>query len=61
MIKSEEDYQKLKKSNLPQSSLSEALMTPIIEQDLDFSRDRDTGRDIAKILLTNQQYLSIKN
>jgi antitoxin Phd len=43
VVVSIEDYQKL---NLPQTSLSEALMTPIIEQDLDFSRERDTGRDI---------------
>ncbi|MGL4883226.1 MAG: type II toxin-antitoxin system Phd/YefM family antitoxin [Waterburya sp.] len=43
VVVSIEDYQKL---NLSQTSLSEALMTPIIEQDIDLSRDRDTGRDI---------------
>ncbi|MGL5836512.1 MAG: type II toxin-antitoxin system Phd/YefM family antitoxin [Waterburya sp.] len=44
VVVSIEDYQKL---NLSQTSLSEALMTPIIEQDLDFSRSQDTGRDIT--------------
>jgi prevent-host-death family protein len=44
VIISIEDYQKF---NRPQTSLSEALMTPLIEQDLDLSRDRDTGRDLS--------------
>ena len=43
VIVSIEDDQKL---NHPQTSLSEALMIPLIEQDLDLSRDRDKGRDI---------------
>ena len=43
VIVSIEDYQKL---NQPQTSLSEALMIPLIENDLDLSRDRDTGRDL---------------
>lgn len=43
VIVSIEDYQKL---NQPQTSLSKALMIPLIEQDLDLSRDQDTGRDI---------------
>lgn len=42
VIVSIEDYQKL---NQPPTTLSEALMMPLIE-DLDLSRDRDTGRDI---------------
>jgi antitoxin Phd len=43
VIVSIEDYQKL---NRPQISLSEALMMPLIEQELDLTRDRDIGRDI---------------
>jgi prevent-host-death family protein len=43
VVVSIEDYQKL---NLPQTSLSEALITPLIEQDFDLSRNKDTGRDI---------------
>ena len=42
VIVSIEDYQKL---NRPQTSLSEALMLPLLEDELDLSR-RDTGRDI---------------
>jgi len=42
VIISIEDYQKI---NQPLTTLSEALMMPIIE-DLDLSRDRDTGREI---------------
>ncbi|MEM9271721.1 MAG: type II toxin-antitoxin system Phd/YefM family antitoxin [Cyanobacteria bacterium P01_F01_bin.143] len=37
------DYQKL---NQPQNSLSEALMMPLLEKDLDLSRDLDTRREI---------------
>ncbi len=37
-----ENYQKL---NQPPTTLSEALMMSLIE-DLNLSRDRDTGRDI---------------
>jgi prevent-host-death family protein len=44
VIVSIEDYQKL---NQPQISLSEALRMPLIEQELDLTRDRDTGRDIG--------------
>jgi len=43
VIVSIDDYQKL---NQPQTSLSEALMMPLLEQDLDLSRDPDTGREI---------------
>ena len=43
VIVSIEDYQKL---NRPQTSLSEALMLPLLEDELDRSRDRDTGRDL---------------
>lgn len=43
VIVSIEDYQRL---NQPKTSLSEALMIPLIEEDLDLSRDRDEGRDI---------------
>mgnify|MGYP000193312656 CR=1 FL=1 len=43
VLVSVEDYQKL---NQPQTSLSEALMIPLIEQELDLTRDRDTVRDI---------------
>ena len=43
VVVSIEDYQKL---NRPQTSLSEALMIPLIEQEFDFARDRDTGREI---------------
>ena len=42
VIVSIEDYQKL---NRPQTSLSEALILPLIEDELDLSRDRNTGRD----------------
>lgn len=44
VIISVEDYQQF---NRPKTSLSEALMTPLLEQDLDLSRDRDTGRDLG--------------
>lgn len=43
VIVSIEDYQRL---NQPKTSLSEALMIPLIEEDLDLSRDRDQGRNI---------------
>ena len=43
VVVSIEDYQKL---NRPKNSLSEALMNPLVEQELDLSRYRDTGRDI---------------
>jgi antitoxin Phd len=43
VLVSVEDYQK---SNQPQTSLSEALMIPLIEQELDLTRDKDTVRDI---------------
>lgn len=43
VIVSIEDYQKL---NRLQTSLSEALMLPLLEDELDLSRDRDIGRDI---------------
>ncbi len=43
VIVSIEDYQKLNHSH---DSLSEALMMPLLEEDLELSRDRDTGREI---------------
>lgn len=43
VVVSIEDYQKL---NRPKNSLSEALMNTLIGQELDITRDRDTGRDI---------------
>lgn len=43
VIVSIEDYQKLNRSH---DSLSEALMMPLLEEDLELSRDRDTGREI---------------
>ena len=43
VIISIDDYQKL---NQPQNSLSEALMMPLLEKDLDLSRDLDTRREI---------------
>ena len=43
VIVSIEDYQKL---NQPPTSLSEALMMPLIEHDLNLSRDRDIGRNL---------------
>ena len=43
VIVSIEDYQKL---NHAHDSLSEALMMPLLEEDLELSRDRDTGREI---------------
>ena len=43
VVLSIEEYQK---SNKPQASLSELLMIPLIEQEFDFTRDRDQGRDI---------------
>jgi prevent-host-death family protein len=43
VVISVEDYQQL---NKPYTSLSEVLMTPLIEQELDLSRNRDMGRNI---------------
>lgn len=43
VIVSIDDYQKL---NQPQNSLSETLMMPLIEKELDLSRNPDTGREI---------------
>ena len=43
VIVSIDDYQKL---NQPRTSLSEALMMPLLEKGLDLSRDSDTGREI---------------
>jgi prevent-host-death family protein len=38
-----EDYQRL---NQQQTKLSEALLLPLIDEEMDLSRDRDTGREI---------------
>ena len=43
VILSIEYYQKL---NQPQTYLSEALSMLLLDEDFDFSRDRDMGRDI---------------
>ena len=44
VVVSIEEYQK---TNQPQTSLSEVLMIPLIEQELDLVRDGDQGRDIS--------------
>ena len=44
VVVSIEEYQK---SNQPQTSLSEVLMIPLIEQELDLVRDGDQGRDVS--------------
>jgi prevent-host-death family protein len=38
-----EDYQRL---NQQQTKLSKALLFPLLDEEIDLSRDRDTGREI---------------
>lgn len=43
VVVSVEDYQKL---NSSKGTLSEALMIPLIDREFDFTRNRDTARNI---------------